>query len=119
MSNILWLYKFIFSKPYNVLEQKHDTLHKTWILCNYFIPWNYQVQVFWWRYLISYLCLCPFFQDNVLALNKRLDHMEWKTEQMERQMGDWDREQGTMDKLTNNTQKAIDELTLVSVVTCL
>lgn len=44
--------------------------------------------------------------------------MEWKTEQMERQMGDWDREQGTMDKLTNNTQKAIDELTLVSVVTC-
>lgn len=45
--------------------------------------------------------------------------MEWKTEQMERQMGDWDREQGTMDKLTNNTQKAIDELTLVSVVTCL
>lgn len=70
-------------------------------------------------YLISYLCLCPFFQDNVLALNKRLDHMEWKTEQMERQMGDWDREQGTMDKLTNNTQKAIDELTLVSVVTCL
>lgn len=45
--------------------------------------------------------------------------MEWKTEQMDRQMGDWDREQGTMDKLTNNTQKAIDELTLVSVVTCL
>lgn len=52
-------------------------------------------------------------KDNVLALNKRLDHMEWKTEQMERQMGDWDREQGTMDKLTNNTQKAIDELTEV------
>lgn len=56
------------------------------------------------------ICL---FQDNVLALNKRLDHMEWKTEQMERQMDDWDREKGTMDRLTNNTQKAIDELTLV------
>ena len=39
--------------------------------------------------------------------------MEWKTEQMERQMDDWDREKGTMDRLTNNTQKAIDELTLV------
>ena len=57
--------------------------------------------------------LICFFQDNVLALNKRLDHMEWKTEQMERQMDDWDREKGTMDRLTNNTQKAIDELTLV------
>lgn len=28
-------------------------------------------------------------------------------------MDDWDREKGTMDRLTNNTQKAIDELTLV------
>lgn len=59
--------------------------------------------------------LCSIsFQENVLALDKRLDHMSWKTSQMEKQMDDWDREQGTMDRLTNNTQKAIDELTLVS-----
>lgn len=80
------------------------------------IKFKYLVKIF---NLLLMSLLNSSFQDNVLALNKRLDHMEWKTEQMERQMGDWDREQGTMDKLTNNTQKAIDELTLVSVVTCL
>jgi hypothetical protein len=60
------------------------------------------------------LC-CVFFQENVLALDKRLDHMAWKTSQMEKQMDDWDREQGTMDRLTSNTQRTIDELTLVSL----
>ncbi|XP_069127835.1 coiled-coil domain-containing protein 178-like isoform X3 [Argopecten irradians] len=46
-------------------------------------------------------------KKEVLALDKRLDHMSWKTDLMNKQMDDWDREQTTMDRLVSNTQKAI------------
>ncbi|OWF35535.1 coiled-coil domain-containing protein 178-like isoform X2 [Mizuhopecten yessoensis] len=48
-----------------------------------------------------------YLKNEVLALDKRLDHMSWKTELMNKQMDDWDREQHTMDRLVSNTQKAI------------
>ena len=40
-------------------------------------------------------------------LEKRLDYMEWKTEQMNKQITDMDREEVTMRKLVDNAQKAI------------
>lgn len=73
------------------------------------------MHVFYQNFIDNSLCYVSV-QDNVLALDKRLDHMTWKTSQMEKQMDDWDREKGTMDRLTNNTQRAINELTLVSLV---
>ncbi|XP_033736853.1 coiled-coil domain-containing protein 178-like [Pecten maximus] len=48
-------------------------------------------------------------KNEVLALDKRLDHMSWKTDLMNKQMDDWDREQTTMDRLVSNTQKAITD----------
>lgn len=51
-----------------------------------------------------------YLKGEVLALDKRLDHMAWKTDLMNKQMDDWNREQWTMDRLVNNTRKAIGEL---------
>ena len=49
-------------------------------------------------------------KDDVTKLEKRLDYMEWKTEQMNKQIGDMDREEVTMKKLVDNALKAIAEL---------
>lgn len=49
-------------------------------------------------------------KDDVTKLEKRLDYMEWKTEQMNKQIHDMDREEVTFKKLVDNAQKAIVDL---------
>lgn len=49
-------------------------------------------------------------KDDVTKLLKRLDYMEWKTEQMNKQINDMDREEVTMRKLVDSAQKAIHDL---------
>lgn len=48
--------------------------------------------------------------DELLTVNKRLDHIEWKSDVMTNKMGDMDKSQGLMDRLVNNTTDAIVKL---------
>jgi len=54
-------------------------------------------------------------QEDLLAVSKRLDHIEWKTEMMQNQMGDMDKSQGMMDRLLASSKNAIETLTYVYV----
>ena len=42
---------------------------------------------------------------------KRIDHMEWSTELMEKKMQEMDDSTIMMDRVTDSTQKAIEKLT--------
>lgn len=49
-------------------------------------------------------------KNDILGLDKRLDHMQWKTDLMNKQIDDMDREEGTMQRLVKNTERMILEL---------
>lgn len=55
------------------------------------------------------------FKGDLLNVNKRLDHMEWKSDVMRNKMEDMDKSQGMMDRLVTNTAKSLDTLTYVSL----
>lgn len=44
-------------------------------------------------------------------MSKRLDHIEWKSDVMNNQIGDMDKSQPMMDRLINTTTATIDKLT--------
>lgn len=50
-------------------------------------------------------------KGDLLNVNKRLDHMEWKSDVMKNKMEDMDKSQGMMDRLVTNTAKSLDTLT--------
>ena len=44
-------------------------------------------------------------------MNRRLDHIEWKSDVMKNKMEDMDKSQGMMDRLVANSAKAIKTVT--------
>lgn len=49
-------------------------------------------------------------KDSVLALNKRIDHIDWKSELMREKIKDMNAQSKMMNKSMAKTQKAVDEL---------
>lgn len=49
-------------------------------------------------------------KDSVLALNKRIDHIDWKSELMREKIKDMNAQSRMMNKSMAKTQKAVDEL---------